>query len=695
VEVRRQKDGSVYIARGEFSTCDLPDKHYYFYSRRMILEPKSKVLSGPIVMNVADVPVAVLPMMVMPLGTGRRSGLLQPKFGGDQTQGFYLTGLGYYWAISEYMDLLTSGDVIEGQQGTFDNTNINATYRFNKRYVVNGSVGGKYYISEFDPSRAGWSADYATDWNITPDGKQTLKGDGRFQSDPGVVDRNALTIEEKSRQTANATLGYRRVFDWNGAALNADFSQNYNLTDGNLDRSVPNLSFHVGGPLFPQSPDDQATPAAAFQEDPWWRRLEWTYGDQFNVNDVHRPALSTSPGDDNTYVGYKDNASLSGKFSLGQYVNVTPSINASQLWSANARGPDSAHRVISAWNPSADYYGEYFLGYNTAVSMDTRIYGIAQAEGKPWFGKLTGIRHTLTPSLGFTYAPELDSNPRFVPNPKVGGTAFQSEQKTVNVSLSNDVDVKLAPDSAGSPAAPGSPGAAAAAAAKPQPYKVLSATSSANYNFAKDIREWSDISSTFSIYLTRNVAFTVAATHALYDDFAGIERNKLTFPILTSYSFGWRKGLQVAGNFNSGLRVRDTRGYPSPNFEQTPWSADANYGFNFSATRVGGDESSNPLERLFGTAGTFQRTRTHTASGSLKLNPTAGWQMSYETEYNFSEGEFSRHTFSFHRTLHCWQMDFHWSPVGLTSGWNFNIRITDLPDVKLETSDTKSRRLRK
>ena len=161
LEIRRQKSGDILIARGDFSTCDIPqDKHYFFYSRRMILQPKSKVLSGPIVMNVGDVPVAILPMMVMPLGSGRRSGLLQPKFGGDQSLGFYLLGLGYYWAINDYTDLLMSGDVIEGEQGTFDKTNFNSTFRYNKRYQYNGYLKGTSYVSEFDVTNPGWAVEY-------------------------------------------------------------------------------------------------------------------------------------------------------------------------------------------------------------------------------------------------------------------------------------------------------------------------------------------------------------------------------------------------------------------------------------------------------------------------------------------------------------------------------------------------------
>jgi hypothetical protein len=722
VEVRRQKDGDILIARGDFSTCDLPvDKHYFFYSRRMILEPKSKVLSGPIVMNVADVPVAILPMMVMPLGTGRRSGLLQPKFGGDQTQGFYLQNLGYYWAMSDYTDLKVAGDVIEGPQGTFDKTNLNGEFRYNKRYDFNGYLRGTAYVSQFDLSNPGWSMEYAHDQTITPDGKQTLKGNGQFVSEPNVIQNNALNETQAANQTANATLGYQRVFAWNNATFNANFLQNYNLTTTQLDRSIPDLTFHVGAPLFPRSEDE--VPAGS--DDPWYRKITYDYRTRFNVDQVRVPSAAGA-GDSNLYAGYQDNFNLSAKYPFLQYFNLTPSLNLTQTWTATQRG-DSAHPVRSDWDPSRGEAGEYFAAYNLGAAVDTRIYGIAQPDGGPWFGKLAGIRHTISPSVSYTFAPKLDSNRRFLPDPKIGGAAFQARQQTVGFSLGNDVDLKLAPDEAtglpapgpasagpaggplsgapGAAAAPSGPGPAGTSAGagglpgggakkgpKAEPYKLLSAVSSASYNFARDTREWSPITSTFSLYLTKNVAFTLNTTHALYDDFDPARPDALVFPILTSYSFGWRKGISVAGNFNDGVRVKDTRGFPTDRFDTSPWSADLNYSFQFTSTRVGAGGGTDPFSSAFGGNGTFRRDRTHTANGSLKLNPTATWQMSYDTDYDFSRGRFSRHSFAFHRSLHCWVMDFSWTPVGLTSGWQFNIRIVDLPDVKLETRDSRIKR---
>jgi LptD protein len=681
VEVRRQRNGAIYIARGDFSTCDAkPDQHFYFYGRRMIVEPNAKVLSGPIVMNIAEVPVAVLPMLVMPLGSGRRSGLLQPKFGGDQAQGFYMTGLGYYWAISDYTDFLVSGDLVEGPQGTFSNTNFDARYALNVRSVFNGDVGGKVYVSDFEPNTAGWTVDFRSDWTITPDGRQTIKGSGTFQSEPDVVSRNALTEEDRTRQIANANLGYRRQFKWNGALLNVNLAQTNNLADNLLDRNIPDATFSVGGPLFPprEMDEDEFTDSAGLAEEPFYRKINWSYSNHVNVNQVSKPAKTGILGDTNTYAGYTDAFSINGKYSLLQYINVTPSFNARQMWSLMSYKGDSLRRPEYAFHPSEQEAGDYFAGWNTSASFDTRLYGIAQAQpDHPWFGVLQGVRHTVAPTVSMTYAPEIDSNTHFAPNPKLGGTAYQAEQRTVGLSLGNDVDLKFH---------------SADSAKKADPYKLLTLQSATNYNFARQTQEWSDISTNLNLYFTRNIAFALNLTHTLYDPYSA-DPNALTSPILTQYSFGWRKGLAIDGGFSNGLRVKNTSGPAGSEYNSSPWSMDLNYSFAFDAARVS-TTPGNEWMKVFGFSEVYKVTRSHQASGRMKFNPTQSWQLSYDTDYNFADGEFSRHNFSIHRQLHCWEMDFRWTPVGLSEGWSFLIRIIDLPDIKLETADRGLRKSR-
>jgi hypothetical protein len=678
VEVRRQLNSDIYIARGDLSTCDeKPDQHYYFYARRMIVQPESNVLSGPIVMNIADVPLAVLPMMVMPLGKGRRSGIVQPKIGGDQSQGYYLQGLGYYWALSDYHDFQATTNIIEGENGTFDETSLNTIYQWNKRYVWSGTVATQIFLPQFQASQAAGILDFSNDLNITPDGRQTLKGSGRLQSSANVARDNALNEQQALEQTANATLGYRRQFDWNQSVLNVGLLQNYNLTQNHIDRNIPDISFQASGPLIPESEDDEAPLDG---KDPWYRSWTWSYNNHFNVNQVIRPSLGTVRGDSTIYAGYTDQASLSGKYTLG-YINLTPSLNGSQIWSAGERTGDPADPYRTAVDPANGGYGQYFAAWNTSIGADTRIYGIAQAEDKPWFGRYVAVRHTLSPTLSFTYAPEIDSNPAFLPNPKLGGTPYQAKQQSVGIGLSNDLDVKKI-----------IPGGDSTSEQKRENKKLLTTSSSTSYNFAADVRPWSDIGSSITSYALP-VPLTLSASHRVYDDYAdSANRNEETAPILQNWNFGWRQGLEVGGGFSTGLRVRDTRGLPTDHFEHTAWSASFNYGIAIGATRVGTTGEGNALQKLVGSSEVFQVTKTHQASAGLKINPTKEWKMSYDTDYNFTTGEFSRHAFGFERTLHCWQMVFHWNPVGVTSGWDFVIRIIDLPDIKLETTDNRRMR---
>jgi hypothetical protein len=136
------------------------------------------------------------------------------------------------------------------------------------------------------------------------------------------------------------------------------------------------------------------------------------------------------------------------------------------------------------------------------------------------------------------------------------------------------------------------------------------------------------------------------------------------------YSYNLRKNFNWNGRFNAGHP--STRGnYTTP----TPWNAGFAYSYGHTATRVS--------ENL------FRINQTHSASANMGIQPSENWKMDYNTRYNFQEGEFAEHVFTFSRILHCWRMQFQWTPVGAAEGWSFYIHITDLPDIKFQTASTK------
>ncbi|WP_288801305.1 putative LPS assembly protein LptD, partial [uncultured Fibrobacter sp.] len=209
MEVRRLPDSRLLIARGDFSTCDdTTHQHYFFYGRRMVVKPKESVTARPVVLNIADVPVAVLPMIVAPLKSGRKSGILTPKFGGDQVQGFYIKNVGFYYAPNDYWDATTSADVIEGSSANFEKTTLTESVRYKLRYWLDGSVTYTSYLEEFDLANSGYDVSFNHKQNLTPDGKHSISGSGSFVSDRSVRKDNGLDAETILNQQANAQMTY-------------------------------------------------------------------------------------------------------------------------------------------------------------------------------------------------------------------------------------------------------------------------------------------------------------------------------------------------------------------------------------------------------------------------------------------------------------------------------------------------------
>ena len=69
---------------------------------------------------------------------------------------------------------------------------------------------------------------------------------------------------------------------------------------------------------------------------------------------------------------------------------------------------------------------------------------------------------------------------------------------------------------------------------------------------------------------------------------------------------------------------------------------------------------------------------------------TKNWKVSYMTNYDFMNKEFSFTSINIVRDLHCWQMSFNWIPVGFMRSYNLNISVKSsiLQDLKLQRRKT-------
>jgi len=675
MDIRRLEDGRLQIARGDFCACQAEDPNYHFYGRRMTVEPKEKIVARPVVLNIQDVPIAVLPMLISPLQSGRRSGMLVPRFGGDQSQGFYLRDVGFYWATNDYMDFLAKGDLVEGENATFDDTRANAQFRYNKRYVLNGNIDATAYVEEFNPSNSGWDVRFSHNQNITPDQRTRLTGAGSFVSRSSLRQDRGLDAETILDQQANAHMTLERRFR-NGASVYLRTRQDHNLTTGRLEREIPDLQLSMSGPLF--SPSSRSVSDTSLDLH-WYEKLNYSYSWHGNV--FYRQERDTVAAKDTsqTWTGFTNRLTLDYSGSLFDVINVTPAANFQGDWSAYSwdSPDDSLNQEFSfRSDPANGEFGDFFLRHWYSLSTDTKLFGI----WRPEWGRFTGIRHTISPGLSYTFAPEIDTNETFVPHPRIHqGQPFQTEQQTIGMSLGNDFDLKYQ-----NAAEDGMVGNSNTKGEKPtldsagyvEPtyttLKFLQLNSNTSYNFAADSFHWADISSRVTIQPVKQYAFSVNTRHSVYHRFSDQPKVVQT-PELTYYAFGLEKSFNWNGKFNSGIASQDDGTYLKES-----WNASFRYSLGYSSTRIG--------EEL------FQDNINHTSTASLDLYPTENWNMRYSTRYDFNEGKFASHRFVFNRSLKCWRMQFTWTPVGTAAGWSFFIYITDLPDIKFQTSNTELNR---
>ena len=109
---KRIPSGEMFLQHGRYTTCDQAHPDFYFAMSRAKVRPGKNVVFGPTYLVVADVPLPfALPYGFFPFTKSYSSGLIMPTYGDDQSKGFYLRDGGWYFAISDKMDLKLTGEI--------------------------------------------------------------------------------------------------------------------------------------------------------------------------------------------------------------------------------------------------------------------------------------------------------------------------------------------------------------------------------------------------------------------------------------------------------------------------------------------------------------------------------------------------------------------------------------------------------
>jgi hypothetical protein len=216
-----------------------------------------------------------------------------------------------------------------------------------------------------------------------------------------------------------------------------------------------------------------------------------------------------------------------------------------------------------------------------------------------------------------------------------------------------------------------------------------------SYNLAADSLKWAPISLTTSITLFRNYRISYNAQFDLYarDTTGGRSTrinkfiwepktqntdNKFLQSQSMSTSLSWAPKSGERGNSEQTNSLGVGEIFEQHSEFDPQWSLNIGYTINYRGSYAPGLRRNNiwghPIEGdPYWSEYNHSIMQTLSFGGSLNL--TEKWSISFNSGWDFTNKKISQTMFNITRDLHCWTMDFTWSPFGNYKEWSFNIRI--------------------
>jgi len=716
---KKENDSVYFVKRAKFTTSENEENpEYYFLLRKAKVVPGKKIVTGLTNMFIADVPTPIgLPFAFFPLSKKRTSGVIFPSFGEQNNRGYFLQNGGYYFALSDYIDLATLGDYYtNGSYGLRLESNYALRYKFRGtlsfRYenLINSERGFPDYSK---------SVIYNLRWNQNQDSKSNPSS--RFSASVNLGSStyyqesiNQLNSSNFLNNTLASSVSYSKTFQGEpqvNLSVTATHSQNTNTETINM--TLPTFQGSVDR-VFPFAPKT-GSKKGVFQN----------INFQYNVRGENRIQTTDSlffkkEMFEDAKAGVKHSIPVSTNFKLFKYFSMSTSANFDHNWTFKTiekeYDTDTEEVVVT---PVKGF--DSFTTYNFSTSLGTTIYGLFDfGEDK----KIQAIRHVVRPSISYNISPAF--NQYYDTYEVVSADGLTTDQveysrfeqslfgapgnrfsSSIGLSLSNNVEAKVrAKDST---------------ATEPKKIFLLNSLNfSTNYNIAADSLNFSPVRMSGGTQLFDNKMsvnfgatldpYALDNTNRKINEF-NINNGGSLFRIssanftmsynLSNDSFGGDSDENDAAkneSLRSGGRADDLFGKPqdfadrrlnnsNKNDEEAkptdlykykiPWSLRLAYALNYNNSRRQNEISSHSL--MF--------------SGDIELSPR--WSVGASSGYDFKNNGFTYTQLRFERDLESWRMNFSWIPFSSRSSWNFfiGIRSSILSDLKYDKQRQRDKTL--
>lgn len=713
-EGKKGANDEIYMRHGKYTTCDNHEHpHFYLKLSMAKVRPKKNVVFGPAQLVVEDVPLPIaVPFGFFPFNSSYSSGFIMPTYGDEMNRGFYLRDGGYYFAISDQMDLKVLGEIFtKGSWG------LSAASNYNKRYKFSGSFNASYLVTKTGEKNMpdySVSKDFRIQWSHRQDAKanpnSSFSASVNFAT--SSYDRSSLSSlynpQQYSQNTKASSVSYSRNFPEIGLNISGAFNITQNTRDSSLSMTLPDVNISLNR-IYPFKRKKAAG------DERWYEKISLQYTGSITNSISTKDNLLFKTPLTQWQNGMQHKIPVSATFNLFKYINIVPSFNYTERWylrkvkQSYDPSPASTDHVkrdtINGFNRLYDY--------NLSLQMNTKLYGMY----KPLFmkSKELQIRHVFTPTVSYTYTPDFgksrygyydtytytdeDGEVRTVEYSPYEGAVYgypgKNMSQNISFSIDNNIEMKMKSDK------------------DTTGYKKISLIDQLGASLSYDVanKRWSDLSMNLRLKLTKSYTFNMNASFATYA-YQFDENGNVVVGDRTEWSYGRFGRFQgYSGSFSYTLnndtfkklfgkkdedeKNKDKEGKEGGEDEETeeeteeqnnnsnmrktekasvdsdgylafklPWSVSLSYSYSIREDR---SKDINIKTMRY----PYSLTHSLNVSGNFKIG--SRWNMTYSTGYDFTSKEMSMTTLNITRDLHCFNMS-----CGLVFGpftsYNFSIR---------------------
>ena len=693
------KSDVIFNESAIFTTCDHDKPHFGIRSNKQKVIPNEVAVVGPSHLEVMGVPTPLwLPFGFFPLSSGKQTGLLFPRnYENSNNWGFGLRGVGWYFPISDFFNLQVSGDIY--LKGSY---RLRTTGNYSKRYKYRGNFTLEYgnlrtednLATPFRTETFSLQLSHNQDSKAHP--SRSLGGTVNLQTNNAQSvnynDPNAVL-----NTTLRSNFTYSERFPNKPYNLSVGFQHSQNTNTRQMTINFPTFNFQTQT-LYPFKRK------GAPSQQKWYEKIALTYRGEAKAELQTSDTTLFNPETlDEIQYGARHKITANTSIKFLKYFNFNPNANYNETWFLKTSQKSFDPTVIINYDtikvddeiqiiPTDTIFGmvldstvfgfKPLRKFNTGFSVDTRLFGTLRFRKGP----LRGIRHTMTPRVGFNFTPDYT-------NPTWG--YFQSVQQDtrdpddlLEYTIFNEgLYTSERPSNTGRQMALtyglGNIFEAKTYSRRDSTVKntqfIRNFNINGNYNFAADSLNFSPISMRASTNFFKNVVNVLF--NATWDPYEINENGGRIDQFVWNTRRTPVRFVSARLSLSTSLTVKKIRTW----FESERDAEEESAGFQQTGLPEAGNGFWDLLDRFsirynFVLQGNgelekdtfFVATNTITFNGSVPITPNWNVQLG-SMGYDFVRKNLTYPSLSISRDLHCWEMGFSWQPTRST--YAFFLRV--------------------